>query len=105
MIKEGVKEAVEEQKEIQDQNLFVGKAKQKYYETYTDLAKIVKETQGKFNISVDNRKLNEEEKNIILRSKKKFERMLKDELVDRRLQAKKMKEKEQRRLKNFKREM
>lgn len=105
MIKEGVKEAVEEQKEIQDHNLFVGKAKQKYYETYTDLAKIVKETQGKFNISVDNRKLNEEEKNIILRSKKKFERMLKDELVDRRLQAKKMKEKEQRRLKNFKREM
>ena len=60
LIKEGVKEAVDEQKENEDQNAFIEKAKGKYYEAYTDLAKIVKETQGKFNIGVDNRKLNEE---------------------------------------------
>mmetsp|Transcript_26554 Transcript_26554/g.23466 ORF Transcript_26554/g.23466 Transcript_26554/m.23466 type:complete len:170 (-) Transcript_26554:26-535(-) len=36
---------------------------------------------------------------------KQFERMLKEELVEKRLQAKKIKEKEKRRLKNFKREM
>lgn len=90
---------------MHEQDLFIGKAKPKFYEAYTDLSKIVKEAQGKFNITVDNRKLNEEEKNIVLKSKKKFERMLKDELVDRRLQARKMKEKEKRRLKNFKREM
>lgn len=105
IIKEGIKEAADEQQEVKDQDLFINKAKPLYYNTYTDLAEILKQTQGKFNITVDNRKLNQSEKNIVLQSKKKFERMLKDELVERRLQAKKMKEKEERRLKNFKREM
>lgn len=83
-----MKEAQEEQEEKKQQDLFIGKSKAKYYEAYIDLSQIVKETKGKFNIGVDNRKLNEEEKNIVLRSKKQFERMLKDELVERRLQAK-----------------
>jgi len=105
LIKEGVKEANEEQQDEKEQDLFIGTAKPKYYKAYGDLSEIVKETQGKFNITVDNRKLNEDEKNIVLRSKKKFERMLKDELVERRLQSKKIHEKEKRRLKNFKTEM
>jgi uncharacterized protein (DUF3084 family) len=105
IIKEGVKEATEEKNEVIEQELFIGKAQAKYYKSYTDLAEIVKQTQGKFNITVDNRKLNLDEKNIVLRSKKKFQGMLKDELVERRLKAKKIKEKEERRLKNFKREM
>lgn len=105
IIKESVKEVAEEQQEEKEQDLFIGKAKPKFYKAYTDLSKIVKETQGKFNISVDNRKLNDHEKNIVLQSKKKFERMLRDELAERRIQAKKMREKEKRRLKNFKTEM
>jgi hypothetical protein len=105
IIKEGIREVNEENLEAKEQDLFVGKVKPKYYEAYTDLSKIVKEAQGKFNITVDNRKLNQEEKNIVLKSKKKFERMLKDELVERRLLAKKSKAKEERRFKNFQREM
>jgi hypothetical protein len=105
LIKESVKEVAEEQNEEKEQDLFIGKAKPKFYKAYTDLSKIVKETQGKFNITVDNRKLNDQEKNIVLQSKKKFERMLKEELVERRIQAKKLREKEKLRLKNFKTEM
>jgi tartrate dehydratase alpha subunit/fumarate hydratase class I-like protein len=38
IIKEGVKEATEEQNEVREQDLFIGKAKPKYYKSYTDLA-------------------------------------------------------------------
>lgn len=109
LIKEGLKEAQQELKdenaEAEEQQEFISKAKPKYYEVYTDLSKIVQEVQGKFNIDVDNRKLNNEEQNIVMLSKKKFEQMLKDELVERRIKTKKLKEKEERRLKNFKKEM
>lgn len=109
LIKEGVKEAQEEQKleelEAKEQAEFIQKAKPKYYEQYADLQKIVKEAQGKFNIHVDNRKSNSHDKNLVLRSKKKFEGMIKDEIVERRLKAKKLEEKERRRMKNFKKEV
>ena len=109
LIKEGLKEAQQEvkdeNKENEEQQVFIENAKPKYYEVYTDLSKIVQEVQGKFNIDVDNRKLNNEEQNIVMLSKKKFEQMLKDELVERRIKTKKLKEKEDRRLKNFKKEM
>lgn len=109
LIKEGLKEAQQElkdeNKENEEQQVFIENAKPKYYEVYTDLSKIVQEVQGKFSIDVDNRKLNNEEQNIVMLSKKKFEQMLKDELVERRIKTKKLKEKEDRRLKNFKKEM
>ena len=82
--------------------VFIQKVKPKYYETYADLSAIVKEAQSKFNITSDNRKANQYQKNMVLQSKKKFERMLKDEMVERKLKAKKLKEKEDRRMKNFK---
>ena len=73
LIKQGLKEAQqelkEEDKENEEQQNFIANAKPKYYEVYTDLSKIVKEVQGKFNIDVDNRKLNSEEQNIINLSK------------------------------------
>ena len=109
LIKEGLKEAQQElkdeNKENEEQQVFIENAKPKYYEVYTDLSKIVQEVQGKFNIDVDNRKLNNEEQNIVMLSKKKFEQMLKDELIERRIKTKKLKEKEDRRLKNFKKEI
>ena len=91
-------------KEIEEKERaeFIQKVKPKYYDAYADLSAIVKEAQSKFNITSDNRKANQYQKNMVLQSKKKFERMLKDEMVERKLKAKKLKEKEDRRMKNFK---